>query len=428
MLCLNFCSCYVISIVTDFQFLPKTFTFISTCLSAFLQCSTGNPINSLIFIFSLFFSLPHFPLPVAPQQISYKNFKVIIYIILTIVCNIIAIEYGALYNALSIVSDAMMSMCNCITMIGEIIADIASYLPPTKKFPYGFKRGTIICDFTVTILLIYVTFDLISTAISTLVSNDFYSSSTMSEISYSNSSSILMSSPTLVSSFLSFFLTSNKNSISSLNYLNRNNISKLNTSFYQSRFLLDLNNNTQNITNNELKNLSNDTDSPIALLYISLLGFLNNAFGVFFLGTIQIKTCTIAEDGNSMSVFTDFISSLAVVLCSTLSVCFNINYFDPFVSIFISLMILIISLSRMIKLIAILLQRIPDNYSQNDFQRDFGDDIDILPQFNSWSLDETTKVVSFKLLKKKNEDNEMIRGKIKNSLQNDPHLILTYEI
>lgn len=405
-LCLNFISCYVISIFTDYQFFPKTFTFTSSCLTSFLQCSAFQPFNSIIFIFSLFLSLPHFPLPVSPQRISYKNFKVIIYIILTVICNIISIEYGLIFNALSLVSDAMMSMCNCITMIGEIIADIASFLPPTKKFPYGFKRGTIICDFAVTILLIYVTFDLISTAITEIISNDFYLAST--ESTNSSSSLLLSTSPSLVSSVFSLFSMKNK---------------FVNQSFFVLQF-----NNTSNITNTENINLNNDSESPMSLLYIALLGMLNNLFGVFFLGTIQIKTCTIADDGNSMSVLSDFISSFSVVLCSIFSVFFNINYLDPFVSILISLMILILSINRMIKLLMILLQKIPTNFNKKDFLVVFDDNPENLPQFNAWSLNEIVNVVSLKIINKKPDDAKVFRGIINNIAQNDENLILTYEI
>lgn len=420
-LCLNFCSCYLIDITTDFQFFPSTFTFISSCLSSFLQCSTGSPLNSMIFLFSLFLSLPHFPLPVAPQRINYENFKVIIYIILTVVCNIIAIEYGFLYNVLSLVSDAMMSMCNCVTMIGEIIADIASYLPPTKRFPYGYKRGIIICDFTVTILLIYVTFDLISTAISTIISNDFYSVSTNELKSASNisSSSIFLSSPSLFSSFFHLFSMPHKNSMSSLNHSN---------SLIQSFSAAELENSTHISIGNENTSFSNGSGSPMALFYVALIGLFNNTFGVFFLGTIQIRTCTVSDDGNSMSVFSDFISSVSVVLCSIFSVFFKINYLDPFISIFISLMILVLSVSRMLKLLTILLQKIPDNLNQNNFFASFDANSEDLPQYNAWSLDETTKIVSFKLPKMKPEASQVIRGKISNFAQNNQNLIITYEV
>lgn len=415
-LTLNFCSCYMIDIATNFQFIHNGFTFFTACISSFLQCSTGQQMNTFVFLFSLFLSLPHFPLPVPPQRISYENFKVIIYIILTLLCNIIAIEYGILYNALTIISDAMMSMCNCVTMIGEIIADIASYMPPTKNFPYGFKRGIIICDFTVTILLTYVTFDLISSAISTLISYDFTSSMTNSN---NNSSSILLSSsPSLVSSLLSLFASPAAN-----------NANPLQTNSSENNFLLlqDIGNTSQSITNGNINDININSKNPMELFYVALLGMLNNLFGLFFLGTIHFTTCTIAEDGNSMSVFSDFISSLSVVLCSILSVFFKIDFIDPFISIFISLMIFSLSISRMFKLFKILMQSTPDYFEQREFLAGISDNMDNVPQYNAWSLDEKTNVVTFQMPKKKSNETERIREKIKNILQNDPNLILTYE-
>ena len=53
--------------------------------------------------------------------------------------------------------------------------------------------------------------------------------------------------------------------------------------------------------------------------------------------------------------------------------------------------------------------------------------MDNVSQYNAWSLDETTNVVTFQMPKKKSNETERIREKIKNILQNNPNLILTYE-
>ncbi|OHT06378.1 hypothetical protein TRFO_05574 [Tritrichomonas foetus] len=345
MIGLNFCSCYSICIATDFKLFNNTFNLFSSCLIALLHTSKGAPLNTVIFIFSLFLSLPHLPIPTPPQQLNLANVKCIFYILISLFTNIISMVVGLKYHNLSLVSDAMMSTCNCVAMGGEIVADVAARMKPTKKFSFGFKRGKVTCDFAVTVLLIYVSYDLIVQAI---------------------------------------------------------------TSILEPQIEIDA--------------------SPI-LFFVSLLGFGLNLFGVFFLDTLNLTNCTCASDGNSMSVISDFMSSTAVVISAFLSVYYGINFIDPFVSILISLMILSISFSQMIELLNILMQRVPSNFDKDDFLNKINENSETdAVIYNSWSIDEETKIVTLKWPDQNRDDFELMMNNVTNMSKSNKLIDITCEV
>ena len=268
----NFFACYAIGIATDFKFLSIPFNAFSSCLISFLHTSMGNSLNIITFIFSIILSIPHFPIPSPPQSLRAQNIKTIIYLIITFLLNVYSIYIGLEYHALSLLSDSIMSMCNSIAMVGEIIADVASRMKPSKRFSYGFKRGRVVCDFAVTILLIFVSYDMIVQALSSLIEG------------------------------------------------------------------------------------ADDNRPPPILFFISLISLVFNLFGLFFMESFDINECSCGSDGNSMSVISEFMSASAVTASSFLSVYFGINSVDPYVSLLISFMILIISISQMKILFIILSQ------------------------------------------------------------------------
>ena len=153
-------------------FLRSPFTFANSCLSAFLHVAHGSPLNYVTFLVSLFLSLPRFPLSVPPQRFTFDNVKSIVYVVVMLIINGSSIAYGMKYHALGMVSDGMMSMCNCAAIVGSVVADIASRMPPSKRFSYGFKRAKVLCDLAVTVLMCYMCCYLVSTSVESLLGDD----------------------------------------------------------------------------------------------------------------------------------------------------------------------------------------------------------------------------------------------------------------
>lgn len=396
----NFISCLIIHRILDSQFIESPFTLISSNFIAFLNPFNGYEVNSIILILSLILTIPHFPLSVLFHPIGFENLKVLIYVLLSLSLNVITIKFGLQFNALSLISDAMMSMCDCIAMIGEILADVSSNFPADKKFLFGYKRAKIICDFSISILLLYITFDLLNASIQTLLSiPDEFASQIMPNPPKAN-----YLESTVVSSLFSFIPPNNMN------------------------VFLD---STSNITiDMSVEPITDIRESKKILLYLSLIGLCVNTFGAFFLGTIQITTCAIDQGGNAMSLISDLLSSVSVVISSFMSVFFGIEFFDPIVSILISIMIFILSIAQMRDLIRILIQSVPEKFDRRLFLLQVDDDLtmDELTDINAWSLTEETKVVTFRLQHQKEDVIGRIRSKINQFRKNNKKTLITCEV
>lgn len=323
---MNFLTCYFIKIAFKFE-KERAFTFTSSCFITFLSTSCGNLINWIIFLSCIFLSIPRLPLNVAPQKLSVQNWKCIIYILFGMIINVICIMYGVKYGALSLVGDSLMSVCNNAAMVGQIIADISTRMKPTKQFSFGKSRALVICDFSVTILLCYITFDLITSSIKSLVEP------------------------------------------------------------------------------------SEEPYNGYILIVLAFLGLMLNVFGTFFLGSINIKTCSCGTDGNSMSVISDLLSSCAVLLSQLLSKFLLIDMIDPFISLLISFMIIGISLPQMKELIHILMQATPGEMKKSDIIDRLTPNISNI-KCNIWELNEDESVLTMEtpLVSKSSQEDILTRA------------------
>jgi cation diffusion facilitator family transporter len=147
------------------------FSLQTTCLIAFVHIFNHKPVSAGIFFISLFLSIPRvtLPRPTEPVVFTSETKKSLIYVVITVVLSVSAVNIGLQYHALAVVSDGVMSCCNCFAILGSILADIIAKLPQTSRFSYGFKRTPVIADFAVAIVLLIVSANFMSTSISSLV-------------------------------------------------------------------------------------------------------------------------------------------------------------------------------------------------------------------------------------------------------------------
>lgn len=168
---LVFSACFAIRKLSS-TFAKSPFSFTTSILSAFLHVTSGGPLNPVPFLVSLFLSLPRFPLSVEPQPLTRDNVMGVFYVIVMLVLNGVSIAYGLHFHALSMVSDGLMSICNCAAIAGSIVADVASRMPPSKQFSYGFKRAKVLCDLAVTVLMCYMCCYLVETSLEEFLGGD----------------------------------------------------------------------------------------------------------------------------------------------------------------------------------------------------------------------------------------------------------------
>ena len=288
----------------------KIFTIKTSFLMSIFTVFSEEKINFILFILSLIFSLPRKPIPSAPQALSSYNKKCLIYLFFSTSLNIYCFYFGIINSSLSLSSDAMMSICNNISIFGAIIADVASRMNPSKLFSYGFSRATILCDIFASLLLIITSINVFSSSISTI-------------LNFSN------------------------------NHYNEN---------------------------------------AIYLILLSLISLIINLIGAMFINNTENLNCNF-NDSASLAIFMDLISSFSVVISSFLVVVFKISFIDPFVSLFIGIILIIASIYPLKNSILILLETNLKNFNFNKFSLKSNS----LINGNIWSLTSNKEIITFKI-------------------------------
>lgn len=271
----------------------RVFTISSSLFMTFLALFENKVISCFILGSSLLFSMPRKPIPSAPQALTAQNIKAIIYLVIAFSVNLYCLYFGISHNALSLSSDAMMSICNNISILGSIIADIASRMTPSKKFSFGLSRAPILCDLFASLLLLIAAIDVFTSSIKSI-------------------------------------LTPNSG-------------------------------------------IDEQTNSGF-LMVLSLISLLINVIGALVLGSIHIDhgKWVISEGGTTLSILCDMLSSFAVVLSSFLVAVFDIGFIDPFVSVFIGVILIIVSVSSISSSTHVLMQSNNTKLSFEEIQTHFG--------------------------------------------------------
>ena len=167
---MNLFACLSICIVFRFD-LDTMFSGGSTFLAAFLSIVTSKSVNVKAFLFSCFFSLPRLPLPIPPQALTDENRRSLMFAFVSFCVNIVSFSYGVKYKSMAVQSGALKSVSNNAAMVGAVLADLCSRIKPNPVFRYGYGRTRVICKFTVSILLLYFSYERLCVSLTSLISH-----------------------------------------------------------------------------------------------------------------------------------------------------------------------------------------------------------------------------------------------------------------
>ena len=95
------------------------------------------------------------------------------------------------------------------------------------------------------------------------------------------------------------------------------------------------------------------------LFSMNIATFSLNVVGVFFLGTIDPKTCTLSEGASAVPLIIDLSLSTSELLCTILSFAFGITVLDSYVSLATSATLVSLSIPRLRRSLAVLLEQSP---------------------------------------------------------------------
>ena len=146
-----------------------------------------------------------------------------------------------------------------------------------------------------------------------------------------------------------------------------------------------------------VKNKSNQNDSYITL-YISIIGLLVNLIGFIL---IKEPGDENKSDGNILAITSDTLSGVAIIINNYLRIYHHIMFVDPFISGACSLMILILSLSKIKELISYLNLEIPENISKG-FLNKLPNNL-VINNNHIWKLDEKTYIFNSSILQTQDE-------------------------
>lgn len=160
-LMLHFLAIIGLFIVFDYQVF-EPFNGISTLLTSILSIFSSQTINVPLFIIFILFSLPRFPLPFTINETTIDDLKTFLFSSLSFSINVTTFFFGVKYKSSSQQSVSLMSISNNVALFLSVIANIESRNPPNSRFSFGFERVNILCEFAMSILLLFSSYHCIS--------------------------------------------------------------------------------------------------------------------------------------------------------------------------------------------------------------------------------------------------------------------------
>lgn len=163
-LMLHFLSTICLFIVFDYTMF-EPFNGISTILTSILSIFSAQTINIPLFVIFILFSLPRFPLPFTINETTSGDLKTFFFSSLSFVVNVATFFYGVKAKSTGQQSVSLMSISNNVALFISVIADIESRNRPNSRFSFGFERVTILCEFAMSILLLFSSYHCISISV-----------------------------------------------------------------------------------------------------------------------------------------------------------------------------------------------------------------------------------------------------------------------
>ena len=282
---LNFLGILGLYTVFNYKVYPQ-FNGVSTILTAILSIFSAQTIDIPLFMIFILFSLPRFPAPFTLNEITHDNIKFLIVAFTSFVVNIITFLYGVKCQSVGQQSVSLMLISNNIALFFSVLADILSRSPPNRKFSFGLERVTIVFSFSMSILLLFTSYNCIS--------------------------------------------------ISVMFFVNFKLVSK---------------------TSKEL-------------LILTVISCFLDILSTMSLKSLNFRNCEILKKSELIPIIIDFTLSFASVVSAVISYFFEINFFDPFVSIATAIMFFIMSLPKFNNCFNILLEAVPKNIHIQEILKD----------------------------------------------------------
>ncbi|OHT06756.1 hypothetical protein TRFO_05432 [Tritrichomonas foetus] len=280
-LMLNFLATIGLYIVFDYNmYIP--FNGVSTLLTSILSIFSSQTINIPLFIVFIIFSLPRFPVPFTLNETTTENMKFFFFTFLSFSVNITTFIFGVKYHSPGQQSASLMSISNNVALFLSVLSDIESRGRPNSMFSFGYERAKILCDFSMSILLLFSSYNCISITMIYIV--DF-----------------------------------------------------------------DLNTRT-----------SKD------LLILTVVSCMVDIFGSLFLRSLDPRHCELLNRAELVPLIIDFTLSLATVISTSLSYFFEINIFDPIVSLATAAMFFVLSVPKFKSCFLILLEASPPEINMKE--------------------------------------------------------------
>lgn len=168
LLMLNFIAVIGIHITLDYSILTP-FNGFSSFLTSILSIFSSQTINVPLFLLFILFSLPRFPVPFTLNEINNENLKFFAVSIVSFSINLLTFFFGVKYHSSGQQSVSLMSMSNNLSLFFSVLANIESHNKPDSLFSYGYKRVKIVCGFSMSILLLFSSYNCISISMSYLM-------------------------------------------------------------------------------------------------------------------------------------------------------------------------------------------------------------------------------------------------------------------
>ena len=142
-------------------------TYPSLALAVFIQVFSPIPLDAIIL--SLI-SLINIDISFMPTIYFSKDAKRLLYFFaINFLFMFVEVMVGYSTNSLGLISDAFHMLCDNVSLIFSCLASLLSHQKETKTFPFGLKQIENICTLSNVVILFFISFNLLSEAITRLI-------------------------------------------------------------------------------------------------------------------------------------------------------------------------------------------------------------------------------------------------------------------
>lgn len=144
-------------------------SLMSIVYSAMIQLFIFRSLPKFVFLFSFLLLIPGFPAH-PPFSFSSQSRRLITFFILNFLFMFVEFVVGFSTNSLGLISDAFHMLADNLSLFISVVASLINKWPQNARFSYGFERIQIICSYSNTILLFFISFNLLSESFSRFIS------------------------------------------------------------------------------------------------------------------------------------------------------------------------------------------------------------------------------------------------------------------